>query len=58
MNARQLTLLHKTSLHGWNRRTLLYNCRNFEATLVLIRTNYGRIIGGYSPDKWEDGGFK
>ena len=27
-------------------------CRNFNSTVILFKTNFSKIVGLYSPDKW------
>ena len=29
-------------------------CHAFEETILIVKTNFDKIIGAYTPDKWED----
>ena len=50
----KLVLLFRSSEDGWDRKKFLLNAKNYDDTLILIKTNFGRIIGAYSPEKWQN----
>ena len=55
-NSKKIKLVFRTSRDGWNVDTLWKNCRPYECSVVIIKTDHGKIIGGYSSDRWENTG--
>jgi hypothetical protein len=47
-----LKLLFRASDHGFSSESFHKFCDHIPHTLVLIKTNYNKIIGGYTPLKW------
>jgi len=48
-----LTLLYRSSRDGWCDSTFHSKCDNRGATLIVIETTQGHIIGGYSDVSWQ-----
>jgi len=44
--------LFRASDHGFSAKEFHKHCDHIPHTLVLIKTNFGKIIGGYTPLKW------
>ncbi len=44
--------IHSSTQHGFDLNTFHQNCANHEITIMLCKTNFGKIIGAYSPMKW------
>ena len=45
-------------MHGLLTSTIHQNCVNHDITIMLTKSNFGKIVGGYSPMKWENYSFK
>ena len=50
---KRLELLFRASEHGFKAQAFHEECDNVENTLVLVRTNYEKTIGGFSKYKWD-----
>ena len=50
-----LSLIHKTDFKEWSSEKFWEDCEGNYDTLVIIKTNYNKIIGGYSPIEWSEG---
>ena len=48
----KLELLYRGSAHGWRPIEFHSKCDNKGPTLSIIRTNNGRICGGYTSISW------
>jgi hypothetical protein len=48
-----LKLLFRASDHGFSSESFHKICDHIPHTLVLIKTNYNKIIGGYTPLEWK-----
>jgi hypothetical protein len=48
----QFQLLFRASEHGFKAAAFHDKCDNFEDTLVLVKTQFGKTIGGYSHCRW------
>lgn len=51
-------LLHKASVNGFAANYFVLNCHNIPNTIVVAQTNFGKLIGGFTPLPWvapEDG---
>lgn len=46
-------LLFKASEHKFSPIQFHSYCDDHTNTLVLIKTNYGKTIGGFTPEKWK-----
>ena len=51
-NPRSLRLLFRASQHNFKTEAFHLNCDEYQNTLTLIRTEYGKTIGGYTHYKW------
>jgi len=51
-----IKLIHSTNFVGWSGEQVWKDCADFEISIVLIETNFDKIIGFYSPLKWENRG--
>lgn len=49
----KLQLVFRASEHNFLARAFHERCDKIGDTLVLIRTEYGKIIGGYTPLTWD-----
>ena len=45
--------LFKASEHGFSAKAFHEKCDNQEDTLVLVRTEFGKTIGGYNHYAWD-----
>ena len=55
VNVGKLELVFRSSVDGWNRENFLSKLQNSKSNndiLLLIKTNFGRIIGAYAPERW------
>ena len=53
------SLLYKASSHNFSTKKFHELCDSKAPTLTIVKTNYGKIIGGYTPLAWHsDGDFK
>ena len=51
---KKLKQLYNTGVDGWDPMVLWEKCQDYEETVLLVSTNFDKIIGAYTPDKWED----
>ncbi len=51
---KRLDLLYGGSENGFKVDTFHKKCDNIEHTLTLVRTEFGKTIGGYSKYKWNE----
>jgi hypothetical protein len=51
-------MLYSTKINGWNQPLFWEKCKNHKYTVVVIRTNYDKIIGGYMTDTWKKTNYK
>ena len=49
---KQLKLIFRASQHNFSAKAFHLHCDKYQDTLLLVRTNYGRTLGGYSHYKW------
>ena len=54
-NPRQLRLLFRASEHGFKVAKFHEHCDNIENTLTLVRTEFGKTVGGFTKYKWSQG---
>ena len=47
-------MIFRASEHGFKASAFHKNCDNINDTLVLVRSEFDRTIGGYSHYKWND----
>ena len=49
----EVKLLFRASEHNFSAKAFHQKCDNIEDTLVLIRTQFGKTIGGYTHYPWK-----
>ena len=49
---KQLRLLFRASEHGFSAAKFHEHCDNIENTLTLVRTEFGKTVGGFTKYKW------
>ena len=49
-----LLLIFNSTENGWNQQIMWDKCKDYEETIVLIKTNFNRTIGAYNSNKWEE----
>lgn len=56
LNCRNVTtkLLYKAKVDGFSARIFKEKCYRKNNTITLVHTNYGKLIGGYTPIAWEN----
>ena len=52
-----LKLLLSPNLNIWTGKDVWDSCKDFDATICFIESEYGRILGCYSPEKWREGDY-
>ena len=50
----KIELIFRASEHAFKANAFHTHCDNINDTLVLVRTSFGRTLGGYSHYKWND----
>jgi hypothetical protein len=56
---KKLISFNQNELHSDTKSLRLWNaCKNSEKTLVIVKTNYEKIIGSYMPIKIEQSDWK
>ena len=45
-------MLYRGSYYGFNREAFAKKCNNKGPTLVLIKSEFGNVFGGYSSISW------
>ena len=54
ISVKKLISFNKNELHSDTKSIRLWNaCKNTEKTLVIVKTNYDKIIGSYMPIRIE-----
>ena len=48
-SANKLIPIYSTFRYGWNIDTLLNKTKKYTATIIIVKTNYDKIIGFYMP---------
>jgi len=51
-NIKGYTKIYSSSAEGFNQTTFRDKCKNHVHTICVARSNFGKILGGYSPMKW------
>ena len=49
----QFELLYRASRDGWTNTNFHSNCDNKGNTLVLIKSEFGKLFGGYANQPWD-----
>ena len=49
-----LKLLLSPDLNTWTAEEVWQACKNFDATICFMESEYKRVLGCYSPEKWKD----
>ena len=55
-NPRKIDLLYRASEHNFSAASFHQKCDNIPNTLVLVRTEFGKTIGGFTPYEWNTSG--
>ena len=53
-NIKGYTKIYSSSMDGFNGDIFREKCKNHQHTICISRSDFGKILGGYSPMKWED----
>ena len=48
------TKIYSSSVDVFNTKTFHEKCKNYIHTIILAKSNFGKILGGYLPMKWEN----
>jgi len=51
---KDMTLLYRASKHEFSIRKFHQICDREENTFTIIKTEFGKLIGGFTPLKWND----
>ena len=51
-----LKLLLSPDLYTWRAEDVWQACKDFDATICFIESEYNRVLGCYSPEKWRNNG--
>jgi len=46
--------IYSSIIDGMDGITFIEKCKNYEKTIVVAKSNFGKILGGYSPMKWRN----
>ena len=52
-NIKGYTKIYSSSVDGFNTKTFHEKCKNYIHTIILVKSNFGKILGGYLPMKWQ-----
>jgi hypothetical protein len=52
LNLKSFELLYRASEHNFDIKKFHEKCDSVPNTLVLIETEFGRVLGGYTPIPW------
>ena len=52
-NIKGYSKIYSSSVDGFNLNTFHEKCKNHLHTICIARSNFGKVLGGYSPMKWE-----
>jgi len=47
------TKIYSSSVDGFNTTTFHEKCKNHIHTIIIVRSNFAQILGGYLPMKWQ-----
>jgi len=47
------TKIYSSSVDGFNTTTFHEKCKNHIQTIIIVRSNFAQILGGYLPMKWQ-----
>ena len=53
-NIKGYTKIYSSSVDGFNDNTFRDKCKNHEHTISIAKSNHNKILGGYSPMKWQN----
>ena len=56
-NIKGYSKIYSSSVDGFNGDIFREKCKNHVHTISIARSNFGKILGGYSPMKWENFGW-
>ena len=49
-----MKLLLSPDLNTWTGEDVWQACKDFDTTICFIESEYGRVFGCYSPEKWRE----
>ena len=49
-----LKLLLSPDLNTWTAQDVWQACKDFDVTICFIESEYNRVLGCYSPEKWRN----
>ena len=52
-NIKGYTKIYSSSVDGFNENTFRDKCKNHQHTIAIAKSNHNKILGGYSPMKWQ-----
>ena len=53
-NIEKYTKIYSSSIDGFNGDTFRDKCKNHQHTIAIAKSNHNKILGGYSPMKWQN----
>ena len=52
-NIKGYTKIYSSTIDGFNGDTFHEKCKSHTHTICISRSNFGKILGGYSPMQWK-----
>lgn len=49
-----MTMFYSIKNDGWNQELFWKRAKKYKYSIVLVKTNYEKIIGGYMTDHWQE----
>ena len=49
-----MTLFYSIKNDGWNQELFWERAKKYKYSIVLVKTNYDKIMGGYMTDHWQE----
>jgi hypothetical protein len=53
-NIKGYTKIYSSSVDGYNLNTFHTKCEKHSHTIIITKSNFAKILGGYSPMKWKN----
>jgi len=47
-------LIFSSEKDGWNQKNFWRKASGYKYTFFLLKTDHGKIIGGYTTEEWKD----
>ena len=48
--------IYTSTTDGFNLNTFHEKCKNHKHTIIISKSNFGKILGGYLPMQWKNNG--